>query len=109
MTSRGVAIGFIVGYLAALVISALSVAHSSRVSAAQRAICHYWHPCTKALQVAWCESRYDVYARNGQYLGLFQMGDYARSTYGHAWNAWAQAKAAHRYYLDAGWAPWECA
>jgi hypothetical protein len=73
--------------------------------------------CSEALRVAWCESRMNVYARNGQYLGLFQFGSFARARYGFAWNAWAQARAAYRYFLDAlhdpktghnGWAPWEC-
>lgn len=63
----------------------------------------------EAWKVSWCESRHDMYARNGQYLGLFQMGTFARSKYGHAWNVWVQAKAAHKYYLDAGgWGPWSC-
>jgi hypothetical protein len=75
----------------------------------RRAICAVFHPCDKALQVAWCESRFSIYARNGQYLGLFQFGEYARSTYGFGWTALAQARAAHAYYMDAGWAPWECA
>jgi hypothetical protein len=56
-----------------------------------------------------CESTLNVYATNGQYQGLFQMGDYARSRYGHGWDAWAQARAAYAYFRDAGWAPWECA
>jgi hypothetical protein len=49
-----------------------------------------------------------VWAENGQYLGLFQMGSYARARYGHATNAWGQARAAHRYWLAAGWSPWTC-
>lgn len=65
--------------------------------------------CGKALEVAWCESRWYVGARNGQYHGLFQMGRYARSKYGHGPDALTQALAAHAYYLDAGWRPWTCA
>lgn len=65
--------------------------------------------CGKALQVAWCESRWHAGARNGQYFGLFQMGAYARSRYGHGPDALTQALAAHAYYLDAGWRPWACA
>ena len=66
--------------------------------------------CSQALRVAWCESRYNVYARNGQYLGLFQMGSYARGRYGHSWSAWGQARAAYRYFRDSGysWGPWAC-
>jgi hypothetical protein len=58
--------------------------------------------------VAWCESRMNVYARNGDYLGLFQFGSFARAHYGFAWNASTQARAAYRYFRDAGWAPWSC-
>jgi hypothetical protein len=65
---------------------------------------------TQAVQVAKCESGLTVWARNGQYLGLFQMGDYARGRYGHSWNPWAQARAAFRYFRDSGydWSPWAC-
>jgi hypothetical protein len=64
--------------------------------------------CSEALRVAWCESRLNVYARNGQYLGLFQEGEFARSHYGFGWTASAQAESAYRYFLDAGWSPWAC-
>lgn len=77
----------------------------------QRAICQVFKAyCREALNVAWCESRLSIWARNGQYLGLFQMGSYARAKYGHAWNAWVQSKAAYRYFRDSGsdWSPWEC-
>ena len=64
----------------------------------------------QALRVAWCESRMSIWAHNGQYLGLFQMGSMARARYGHAWNAWAQAISAYRYFVDSGrdWSPWTC-
>lgn len=63
-----------------------------------------------ALRVAWCESRWHTGATNGQYLGLFQMGSFARSTYGHSWDALGQARAAYRYFVASGrdWSPWEC-
>jgi hypothetical protein len=63
-----------------------------------------------ALRVAWCESRWHTGARNGQYLGLFQMGDYARGRYGHSWDALGQARAAYAYFVASGrdWSPWEC-
>ena len=50
------------------------------------------------------------YPSNGQYLGLFQMGDFAWSRYGHGATAWVQARAAYRYFADSGydWSPWEC-
>lgn len=65
---------------------------------------------SQAVRVARCESGLSVWARNGQYLGLFQMGAYARARYGHAWNPWAQARAARRYFVDSGrdWSPWSC-
>jgi hypothetical protein len=64
----------------------------------------------QALSVAWCESRWSTRARNGQFLGLFQMGTYARSRYGHSHTAIGQARAAHRYFVASGrtWGPWSC-
>ena len=64
----------------------------------------------QAVRVAWCESRLHIWSRNGQYLGLFQMGSYARARYGHGWNAWVQSRAAYHYFRDSGrdWSPWSC-
>ncbi len=64
----------------------------------------------QALRVAWCESRWDTGATNGQFLGLYQMGDFARSTYGHSGSALGQAQAAYRYFVASGrdWSPWSC-
>lgn len=66
--------------------------------------------CQEALAVAWCESRLRTTAQNGQYLGLFQMGSYARGLFGHGSTAHAQARAAHRYFVRSGrdWSPWSC-
>ena len=66
--------------------------------------------CDQAVKVAWCESRLQTTARNGQYLGLFQMGSYARELYGHGATAHEQAVAAHRYFVSSGrdWSPWSC-
>lgn len=66
--------------------------------------------CGQALAVAWCESRYHPGARNGQYLGLFQMGSHERRLFGHGRTAHAQARAAHRYFVRSGrdWSPWGC-
>jgi len=64
--------------------------------------------CSEAISVANCESHLNVYARNGQYLGLFQFGSFARAHYGFAWDALTQARAAYRYWRDAGWSPWQC-
>jgi hypothetical protein len=83
----------------------------SQPSQAEQAIRYVFGPyASQALRVAWCESRFSIYATNGQYLGLFQMGNYARARYGHAWNAWAQAVSAYRYFVDSGkdWSPWSC-
>lgn len=77
----------------------------------RQAVCATFGPyCSQALAVSWCESRYDTGARNGQYLGLFQMGSWERSTYGHGAGAWVQARAAYRYFVASGrdWSPWQC-
>ena len=76
------------------------------------AICHVFgrRYCHQALSVAWCESRHSTTAQNGQYLGLFQMGWSERRLFGHGRTAFAQAKAAHRYFVRSGrdWSPWSC-
>jgi hypothetical protein len=66
--------------------------------------------CRAAVAVAWCESHLQTTARNGQYLGMFQMGSYERRLFGHGDTAHAQAVAAHRYYIRSGrdWSPWSC-
>jgi hypothetical protein len=66
--------------------------------------------CRQAVSVAWCESRLSPNARNGQYLGLFQMGSSERRLFGHGRTAHAQALAAHRYFVRSGrdWSPWSC-
>lgn len=67
----------------------------------------YWR---QAMAVARCESGLSLWARNGQYQGLFQMGSHERATYGHGATALAQARAAHRYFVASGrtWRPWSC-
>jgi hypothetical protein len=76
------------------------------------AICHVFgkRHCQEALAVSWCESRHSTSAQNGQYLGLFQMGSWERSRFGHGTTPHAQALAAHRYFVLAGsdWSPWSC-
>ena len=77
----------------------------------RRAICDVFGSyCRQALAVAWCESRLQTTAENGQYRGLFQMGAYERSLFGHGGSAHAQARAAHRYFVRSGrdWSPWGC-
>ena len=75
------------------------------------AICRVFRrKCGEAVAVAWCESRLDPRARNGEYLGLFQMGSHERRLFGHGATADAQSRAAHRYFLRSGrdWSPWSC-
>jgi hypothetical protein len=62
----------------------------------------------KALAVARCESTLRTTARNGQYRGLFQLGSPERARFGHGESAYAQARAAHRYWVEVGrsWHPW---
>lgn len=74
---------------------------------------HRYVYCTAGAQawnVAGCETgrTWNVWASNGQYRGLFQMGSFARARYGHGRDPWTQAKAAFNYYREAGWSPWEC-
>jgi hypothetical protein len=77
----------------------------------KQAICSVFGPyCEEAVAVAWCESRLQTTARNGQYLGLFQMGSSERDQFGHGATARDQAVAAHRYFVVSGrdWSPWSC-
>jgi hypothetical protein len=64
----------------------------------------------QAIRVSRCESGLTTWARNGQYLGLFQMGSSERRIYGHGADAWAQTRAAYHYFVDSGrdWSPWSC-
>ncbi len=80
---------------------------SSPIYAIRRVFGEYWQ---QAVAVAMCESRLSVWASNGQYLGLFQMGSSERTLYGHGSTPLAQAKAAHRYFVASGhnWSPWQC-
>lgn len=75
------------------------------------AICHVFERhCEQAVAVAWCESRLQTTAQNGQYRGLFQMGSSERRLFGHGRTARQQAVAAHKYFVDSGrdWSPWSC-
>lgn len=106
-------------------------AHKERVSYVQRlrqhtrqlqsiysdpraAICSvFGRYCDQALSVAECESGFNIYAANGQYENIFQMGYEERKTYG--WHtkgspAIVASRAAYRYFVDVGmsWSPWSC-
>lgn len=77
----------------------------------RKAICSVFGSyCEEAVAVAWCESRLNPTAENGQYRGLFQMGSYERSLFGHGSTAHDQSVAAHRYFVRSGrdWSPWAC-
>lgn len=77
----------------------------------RKAICSvFGADCEEAVAVAWCESRLNPTAQNGQYRGLFQMGTYERSLFGHGSTAHDQSIAAHRYFVRSGrdWSPWAC-
>lgn len=79
----------------------------------------YWCGGTKkacyngyvAWKIAECETgqTFNVWAGypDNKYWGLFQMGRRERDLYGHGWNLWAQAKAAHAYWkIDHSWSHW---
>jgi hypothetical protein len=109
----GLALGLLLSALQARAHFKPNTEHNRR-HAIVKAFCHSYKPCSlgaKALNVAYCESGPNLwpYASNGQHLGMFQFGSFARSTYGFSWSPWEQARAAHRYWRVSGWAPWECA
>lgn len=77
----------------------------------QEIICDVFGPyCSQALAVASCESGFSIYAVNGQYVGIFQMGSNERATYGDGHDARSQAQAAYAYFTASGsdWSPWSC-
>lgn len=81
------------------------------VAANKVAICQVFNRhCGEALRVSWCESRWHTWARNGQYLGLFQMGSSERRIYGHSSTALGQARSAYAYFRASRytWRPWSC-
>jgi len=63
-----------------------------------------------AKNVAWCESTGKSTAKNGQYVGIFQMGRREWKAYGSGdpYNAYDNAQAAYNLYQDRGWRPWQC-
>jgi hypothetical protein len=75
-------------------------------------ICKAWNAknnlCRYVLNVAWCESTFQLHANNGQYKGIWQMGSIERRVYGHGRTVYAQTRAARKYWIIAGWQPWEC-
>lgn len=100
--------------LAALLAPAAADARPPVPAHVFKAVRAYWKAPAervKAFDVVACETgnTYDTDAQNGQYLGMFQMGSWERSQFGHGRTAGAQARAAHRYYSISGWSPWSCA
>lgn len=83
-----------------------------------KAVRAYWKTRperVKAFDVISCETggTYSIWAQNGQYENLFQMGYSERRTYGwHVAGSPARlaARAAHRYWAASGrdWSPWSC-
>jgi hypothetical protein len=86
---------------------AAKLRRSTPVEAIRHVFGRYWR---EAMTVARCESGLSVWAQNGQYRGLFQMGSSERALYGHGATPLAQATAAHRYFVASGrdWSPWGC-
>jgi len=76
-------------------------------------ICSYPWPCSEALAVAWCESRFDPLAINGQHAGLFQIArNWHRAKFGgrDPFDAVANVAVAYAIWLDYGghWTAWSC-
>ena len=91
-----------------------SPGYHNSINAIYMAFCGGYHYCARgdqAYRVALCEAgrKLSIWAHNGQYLGLFQMGSHERATFGYGRDPWSQARGARRYYDYAkGWGPWEC-
>lgn len=96
-----------------LATTAAAKPNASNTARTKAIICKVFGPyCRQAINVSSCETggTFSIWAQNGQYLGLFQMGYWERNKYGHGNNAWKQARAAYRYFIDSGrdWSPWSC-
>lgn len=118
---RPVLKSFVTSMGAMLVLSAMLVALAAPALAGthhvRHVIRHVWGSDwreAQALSVAACESGFRTHARNGQYLGIFQMGVSERHTFNpnhpHSKSALRQARGAHRYFVASGrdWSPWSC-
>ena len=74
------------------------------------------HHYREAWAVAWCESRFDRHASNGQYAGVFQLSASWRVYFRHLWpkandiafTPGENIRAAHAIYRASGWSPWSC-
>lgn len=77
--------------------------------AARRAIYATWgKDAHNGMIITACETgrTWNLWASNGQYKGLFQMGNYERATCGHAWNIWTQARAAWCWLHKTSYSSW---
>ena len=61
----------------------------------------------RAVSVFWCESKFQASAKNGQFLGIAQMGARERARFGHGPDSLTQIQAAYKYFRLSGWAPWK--
>lgn len=104
---RAIVAILVAAFVLATPAGAVSTRSSSNASVIRQVFGSYG---SQAVKVAICESGLSIWAKNGQYLGLFQMGANERRLYGHGSNAWAQARAAYRYFVASGrnWGPWQC-
>ena len=103
--------------LVVVLVAALAAPATAGTRHIKHIIRHVWGADwreAQALSVAACESGFRTHARNGQYLGLFQMGLSERHTFNpnhpYTRSARRQARGAHRYYVASGrdWSPWTC-
>ena len=64
----------------------------------------------RLIAIAKCESGFREDARNGQYLGIYQMGKHEFATYGSGdpLNARDNVKAAIKLYMKRSFQPWSC-
>jgi len=67
----------------------------------------YGVPRWQLQAVSWCESRFDPYAANGRYQGIFQLGwsPFGLSPYDPIASALSAAQTVSH---DGGWRQWEC-
>lgn len=79
-----------------------TVTYAFRLASAVTGV-SYWH----LRSVAWCESTYNPFARNGRYLGLFQLGwsPFGLDPFDPIANALSAAMTVRH---DGSWRQWEC-
>lgn len=83
----------------------------SRQRKIARKVHRVWHKKSVAhrwIGIISCESKGRKYARNGQYLGLTQMGEREREMSGWTWDMDDQLRATKRYWNMTGYYSWAC-